>query len=188
MEEKSKNFLQRSFKMDIPAAIGLYEYEIKFKFDVQLIRAKYLDLPEHENDVLNVDIDPNTIIGQIVIPAAPTQKIIYVDASVLKYIQVGFDVSITNGVTSDNLGLCLEIKEKHIVVENEVINSYGIGSAIGMTVPLVRELSFSGASSERIIEGTTKTSLLPKGVPIILKYDNLTGTSAVFIFDLEILF
>ena len=186
--EKNTNFVQRSFTMDIPSQDGIYEFPIVFKYDVQLIRAKYLDLPSNAGDILNADISPNTIIGQINIPCSTGQSMIYADASVLKYLQVGYDVSITNGLTSDDLGQCLEINSNHIIVETKLVNNYGEGSAIGMTVPLIRDLSFSGANSERVIQGTTKTSLLPKGVPIVLKYNNLTGTAAKFVFDLEVLF
>jgi hypothetical protein len=188
MEDKNTNFVQRSFTVSIPAAQGLTEYEIKFKYDVKLIRAKYLDLPSNAGDILNVDINPNKIVGINIIPCTPSQTIIYVSPTVIQNLQVGFDVSITNGVTVDDLGQCLEIKGDYIIVENQLINSYSIGAYIRLTVPLVRDLSFSGASSERVIEGTTKTSLLPKGVPILLKYDNLTGTEAKFVFDLEVLF
>jgi hypothetical protein len=184
------NFVIEGFEFKTSNPVGVNEFVVSFPYDIELIKGVYFDLLENEGDVLNVDISPNTLIGQIKLPAQPSASVIHVDSSVINYLDVGFGVSIINGNSFDDLGKCLSIDKKtaSIVVQNDVQSIYPEGSYILMTPPLVRTVSFSGINLPIPIKGTDKTKPLPKNTPIVIKYDNKTTGIKTFKMKLEILF
>jgi hypothetical protein len=189
MHPKTK-FVIEGFKMSIPAESEVEEFSFSFPFGIELVKGVYFDLIENKGDVLNVSISPELVIGQTIVSAIPETTTLYVTQSVLDYLHVGYDVSIADGNNFQDLGKCLLINKNAltIIVENPILNDYATGAAILMTIPLVRNVTFSGGSFANPIKGTEKTSSLPKNTTILVKYKNNEAVAKNFMFNLEYLF
>ena len=181
------NLLYKSYNLEIGTG-SKYTREIDFKFDIMLIRGKFVDSLIHKDDILNVYIAPDKIIGKTTINSSVGQLMLYVDSTTIKYLQVGFQVKITDGVNTSDLGMCLSKSADSITFENPLTHDYNSGGYIQMTVRLVDEFEFKGSGLREKIEGTENSMLLPKGTPMSITYDNITGTEKKFTFDLEILY
>jgi len=180
------NFTQYSYKMDIGASASEVTMSISFPFDVNLIRAKYLDVTSMAGDKLLVEVNPKMTVGVIV--ASATSSLLQVSPTVSDNIDVGHKVYITDGTNYESLGRCLINESGTITTEIAPTNVYAPMSYIQWTVPMIENLYFLGANVERVIEGTLKANHLPANVPISITYYNCTETEKSFIFDFEVLY
>lgn len=181
------NFEHTSYKIEILSTDIFVEKVVSFPFDVNIIRAKYLDSDVMVGDQLSAEINPKFTIGVTTIETIST--ILHVSETVFNNVNVGYKIFITDGVNYEDLGRCLsKDNNNEIITEIEPVNVYALGSYIQYTIPLIESLYFMGANAERIIEGTSKANYLPANVPIVLKYINNTATAKNFIFDFEILY
>jgi hypothetical protein len=181
------HLLYKSYTLEV-GTDPQYTLEIVFPFDVNLIRGKFFDSTDYTGDLLSLDIAPDTVIGKTIINSSVNQLMLYVDATTIEYMEVGYNVKITDGVNTSVSGMCLSKSADSITFENPLTHNFNAGAYIQMTVPMMDRLSFQGSGAERTVEGTQNTVLLPKATPMLITYDNTTGTAKTFIFDLEILF
>ena len=181
------HLLYKSYTLEV-GTDPQYTLEIVFQFDVNLIRGKFFDSLNYTGDLLSLDVAPNKTIGLTTINSSVDQLMLYVDATTIKYMDVGYNVKITDGENTSDLGMCLSKSADSITFENPLTHNFNAEACIQMTIPMINRLSFQGSGSERIVEGTKNTVLLPKGTPMLITYYNTTTTAKTFIFDLEILF
>jgi hypothetical protein len=161
---------------------------ISFPYDINIVRAKYVDKADLEGDFLNVDVNPNQPVGLVLANEAIGSNSMQVDATVIRYLDIGYEVNIATPTSYTPLGRCISKTPNTIQFENPLTEEIAAGSYILMTVPLVRDLQFSGGNFNVDIEGTLKTNFLPKDIPILFRYQNNTDKEKVFIFDLEVLY
>jgi hypothetical protein len=165
-----------------------YTKSISFPFDVNIIRAKYVDKSDLEGDFLNVDVNPNQPIGLVLSNESIGSDTIQVDATVIRYLDVGYEVNIATPTSYTSLGRCISKTPTSIKFETPLTAEILAGSYILMTVPLVRDLQFSGANINVSVDGTMRTNFMPKGTPIFFRYTNNSATEKTFIFNIEILY
>tara|TARA_R110000772_G_scaffold254800_1_gene370830 strand:- start:76 stop:678 length:603 start_codon:yes stop_codon:yes gene_type:complete len=181
------NFTVHYFTMSVAANENKLKY-ISFPYDINIVRAKYVDKSDLEGDFLNVDVNPNQPIGLVLANEAIGSTSIQVDATVIRYLDIGYEVNIATPTSYISLGRCIGKTPNSIQFENSLTSEIIAGSYILMTVPLVRDLQFSGANINADVEGTIKTNFLPKGIPILFRYQNNSDQPKKFIFDLEVLY
>ena len=181
------NFTVYYYEISIPGNETIEKY-ISFPFDINIIRAKYIDKTEFEGDYLDVSVSPNQLIGLVLANEAIGSSSIKVDATVIRYLNIGYEVNLATPTSYTPLGRCIGKKPDSIQFETPLTSEVLAGSYILITVPIVRDLQFSGANINADIEGTLKTNFLPKGSPILFRYKNNSDQPKKFIFDLEVLY
>ena len=140
------HLLYKSHTVDI-GTNAEYSQTIVFDYNVSLIRGTFIDSPEYSGDSFSVDIAANKTVGLTTIHASVGQKILYVDYTTIKNAHIGFNVQITDGVNTSDLGICKSKTDSFITFENDISHEFNPGSYVKITVPMVdhyhRNSSFS---------------------------------------------
>lgn len=164
-----------------------YILNINFKFDVLLIRGKFNDSSIFVGDRFSVDIAPDTHIGASTINSISGSSILYIDESTIKNIEVGKKLKLTDDVNTSDLGVCFSVGDNFITFENATTHDFDSGSSVLITTPVVESFIFTD-SGLQTLEGLADKKLLPKNTDIKITYNNPTGTSKVFVFDLQVFY
>tara|TARA_R110002110_G_scaffold216200_1_gene430172 strand:- start:378 stop:926 length:549 start_codon:yes stop_codon:yes gene_type:complete len=180
------HLLSKSYSINVGSA-SQYILNINFKFDVLLIRGKFNDSSIFVGDRFSVDIAPDTHIGASTINSISGSSILYIDESTIKNIEVGKKLKLTDGVNTSDLGVCFSVGDNFITFENATTHDFDSGSSVLITTPVVESFIFTD-SGLQTLEGLADKKLLPKNTDIKITYNNPTGTSKVFVFDLQVFY
>ena len=184
------NFHYHGYEIDVPAVTGSHHIDVSFPFNVNVFRGSFVDRPGYEQDQIIMSVSPGTIIGATTSAHVLGESVLTVSPTVIENLNVGHTVHIISNGTPLDLGRCLNIDYdlSEITTETALSEDADPGSYITMTVFMVPELYLSGTNAVVKIEGTTRTSFLPKNTPIKVEYINNSGTAKKFHFTLEYLF
>lgn len=154
------------------------------------IRAYVFTLqPTEENigDYVTFLTAPNTPIG-VLIQDVSSGTVLNVSDTVITNIAIGFDVSLNDGVTSQKLGECIAIDtvNKTITVSSSVSNSFGIGTAVLITIKRIENVRITTRNQMVFGANTFGSTLVPAGISGVLMYKNMTSTSKKISAMLEI--
>jgi|TARA_R110000824_G_scaffold266770_8_gene455814 hypothetical protein len=180
------HLLSKSYSINVGSA-SQYILNINFKFDVLLIRGKFNDSSIFVGDRFSVDIAPDTHIGASTINSISGSSILYIDESTIKNIEVGKKLKLTDGINTSDLGVCFSVGDNFITFENATTHDFDSGSSVLITTPVVESFIFTD-SGLQTLEGLADKKLLPKNTDIKITYNNPTGTSKVFVFDLQVFY
>jgi hypothetical protein len=154
------------------------------------IRAYVFTLqPTDENigDYFTFLTAPNTPIGTLT-QAVSSGTVLNVDDNVIAYIGVGIDVTLNDGVTSQNLGECISIDDVNntITVSNSVSNSFGIGTPVLMTIKRIENVRITTKNQMVFGANTIGSTFVPPGINGVLMYKNMTNVAKKISASLEI--
>lgn len=183
-----KLFKEKGFEMSVLSSDSEKVETITFPIDISIIRGKFIDVSGMSGDCINMTVAPNTIIGVITANSNSGENVLNVSPTVIDNLKVGYSVSITyDNVNIEDLGICTEIDVNNstITVEKNLSNSYNAGSYIQMSVVMVEDIYLTGANLQRFVEGSFKSTFLPKETPIKVSYKNNNASEKKFHFEIE---
>lgn len=179
IQEQSKplcgNFRAETFRIDIlPLETKIHDKT--WPIDVAPLSVNVLSNDIHINDTLQVDISPDKICGTLTQNAAVSDTILNVSSTVMKFCEVGFYVSISDGTNIDNGGMVLEKNfiNNTITISTPLIHAFlaSTPTYIKLTVRMLGPHEFG--ITDGLVLGATKigASFIPKNEIVRSTYIN----------------
>jgi hypothetical protein len=195
--ETNGNLQLDTHTFDIPEGISgdITIYEEVYPMPINMISLTLCPTPDNIGDSLVADVGHHTTIGVLTesIDSGITGGVtgFGVSSTVIDYLNVGYLVTITNGVTSSELGRCTMINKQtnKISTEFATTTDFSAGAYVQQTVEMIRKLDFPH-STIPILIGSDKIgcSYVPANVKGRIKYKNNNGQAKKFTFYNEYLY
>lgn len=159
-------------------------------YNVRVFSVTFMPNANNVGDTFSLIGLPGTDVGVLTSPVS-SGNILNVSPTVLTNMQLGFAVTLNDGVTSQDLGECtnINVTNSTITTENSVANSFNAGTTnvlfsvrrfynitIASTAPLVYGLSVAGGS------------FIPQNTQFQIQYINQTGIAKTLSFSFDIIY
>lgn len=159
-------------------------------YNISPLVIKFNTDSSNKNDIINMYVAPNTTIGVITDNLDISSTLLHVNSTVIKNINIGYLVYITNGVTLDSLGevLSVDYTNNTITVSVANTNSYLAGSYVQMTVNVIKNYVINNPGSYAIGESKVGASYIPKNRIVNVQYTNNSSEEKTFTWYYEYLY
>ncbi len=179
-----------SYKIECEPGESVHDYSYPYGISVFII--KFVTTNDHLEDIMNLEVGPNTIIGIITNSITSPTNVVSVSSTVMDNIELGFYVSIGDGVNTDNLGRVIGINLENNTITTENMTSsvflFYSPTYVFMTVKVIdnfifgypKEYTFGG----HIIGG----SYVPPNTLIRVRYINNGSVNKIIYPKIEMLY
>lgn len=144
----------------------------------------------NQGDVMSLCVAPDTTVGTLTANIGTGVSTLDVSQSVIDNMCLGFYVSITDGVNTNDLGRCLAINKvsKIITVENPTTNSFAANSAIKITIYMMKNYTIGPPWEYEIGKSKIGGAYVPAGRVVKVTYENKTNATKTLVPRLEYLY
>lgn len=187
-----------SHTFDIPAGItgSIIDYESSYPYPINMISLTFCPSQDNIGDTISADVGHHTTIGILTenissgITGGTTG--FSVSQTVIDHLNLGYLVTLTNGVTSCEMGRCVKIDKNHSRISTEfptTTNFSANSTYVQQTVEMVKNLHFP-SSTLPIDVGDDKigSSYVPTNIKGRIRYKNNNGLAKKFTFYIEYLY
>lgn len=176
--------------IDVPAGqIGdTYVQSITWPFDTDIWVFEIYATQEMVNDSIRVITSPNTVIGVITTDANISDTILNVSPTVLQYAAVGYDIKITHGIVTQELGRVKNVNTSNsqITVETPISTSdFVTGSYLTLNAISIRNHVFNYVGLHKFGAKGNRTKRIFATMPTTLYYTNQSVDPKPFYLRLE---
>lgn len=185
----------KGYKKQIPAGTPGNVTTIlhTFPFPISLINGWFIAKDDMEDDTINLTVAEDMVIGAIAAPVYTGNSEITVTSTVIDNIYKGYNLKITDGVNSNDLGQVLDINVENstLTLENPAANTFNplSPSYILMSVNVIEDFHIPvGKQRYAFAEKKVGGKYLPAGIPISVKYTNNSGNAKTFAYNMEYLY
>ena len=182
------NYRVESKKITIPANSEVHE-DYMWDYPIAVMTINWFADASNINDVINGYIAPNTTIGALTSNINIGDTLINVSPTVFNYINVGYEINITNGVTNIFMGEVKAIDK----INNTLLTC--VPASAGINTPAYVQMTIHNIKNIYLTPGTINlaskqisSSFLPSGVKARLKYTNNGNIEKTFIFYTEFIY
>ena len=186
----------QGYHHEVPASNptgNVTSFDISWPFPVSIINGWFLSPSNSAGDVVSAIVGEKTIVGIITADVGNTDTTLNVSSTVMENSEIGWDLNLFNGVTSDDLGRVLskDSANSTVTIETAPSNNYLASSPtyVRMSVVTVDNMQMN-IPSERYSFAEKKLGgiYIPANIPLTIKYQNNEGNAKVFAFNLEHLY
>jgi len=152
---------------------------ISFKFPVTILSVFSSTGTDQKGDLISFFIAKNKTTGTVTSDILETDTVLPVSPTVIQYINIGYLINITDGTTSSQLLLVVDIDEKNgtVTLENPIGLTFNTGSYVQMSIAYGYNVEISNPGVMRFGSAKIYTgSYLPANTEITIEYTN-KGTS-----------
>ena len=167
--------------------------DLSWEYPVSILDGWFFTSEKQKDDRVDVVIGENTIIGTITANVTTNDTDINVSSTVMDNIQIGWDVNLFDGITSEDLGRTLskDTANSIITVETAATNNFNVASPtyVRASVKTIDCLHLNVtnvryAFAEKKLGGR----YVPKDTVVRIKYKNNEGNAKNFVFNIEYLY
>lgn len=130
----------------------------------------------HRGDVIDMSVAPNTTIGIITADATVGTSTFTVSNTVLQYTNIGFYLTITDGVNNDDLGRVIAIDKNTSTVTVETASTHSFlvtsPSYIIQNIYMMKDYEIGAPHRYEIGESKIGGSYVPAGTVVRVSYTN----------------
>lgn len=168
--------------LNIDAGVDVMS-DITFSFDypVTVMSTLFITGPEHENDIFDVYLGPNTSIGTLSGNVSIGASTFDVDASVMNYAQIGYIITLDDGANADNVGQITNIDtvNNQITCTGTTTHSFlsTTPTIVKSTVYMVSNFEIGPAWQYSMGVDKIGGSYLPANTEIQIKYINKSASA-----------
>jgi len=157
------------------------DLDISFEYPVSIFSASFVSKAHHEDDVVEAQVGPDTIIGAITADVAASATEIDVQQSVIDNVQLGYHIKLDDGTNADDLGEVTAIDKVNnkITVATATANSFlsATPTYVKQTVYFAKDFRLPSAYVTNLGEAVIGGSLLPANTTMKIRYKNVEGTT-----------
>jgi hypothetical protein len=184
-----ENYCCESKKITIPANTtmsNVYTWPI----NIAILTVNWTSEEIHRGDIIDGYIAKNTTIGVNTSPVSQGDTVIHVSPTVIEYINRGYIVNITDGISSINLGQCININKSASTITCEIpaITNMNPWSYIRMTIHNIRSMIIDVPGKYVLATKHLQASSLPKTTEVEVVYTNNSNIEKSFIFFMEFMY
>lgn len=188
MEEPSYCKMDRTLKTkSIEIATGETSVKTSFPYDIVLLGGEFHCKDENVGDRCQFVINPDKIVG--VTDAIVSNGVTFFDipTNVLPYMFKGFNLTLTDGTNTDELGEIITINGNTVTVENATTREWAIGAQIKSEYYMVPHIRFDAPGTFEIGKNSNSGNFLPAGTELEFRYFDENGLTknVVICFSLE---
>jgi hypothetical protein len=184
VSDTSKGYYQvGSIKMEVPSGTAgdITNIDITFPMETIIWTSSTHASANMVGDSICVVIDPDKSIGSLTDDLLIGQTKLYVNSTVLDTVKVGFDITVDNGTSKEDLGRVLDINttESTIMVESgPTVNFYQTNTTILLNLCMIRDFVFDQFSNKiQFGDKGLRGKIVPADTIVRVKYKN-NGTDA----------
>ena len=183
------NYCCESKKITIPANSTISTV-YTWPLDIAILTVNWTSEEIHRGDIINGYIAKNTTIGVITYPLSQGDTVLHVSPTVLSYINRGYLINLTDGISSINLGQCLEINKTDNTIKCQIpaITNMSQWSYVRMTIHNMRNMIIDSPGRYALATKHLQASSLPKNIPVEVVYSNNTNIEKSFVFYVEFMY
>jgi hypothetical protein len=184
------HFCACSIEVDVQTPNDWTEKVLTWPIPISFISMSWQNSGDTGGDNIEMLVDQDKDIGDITQAVVASATVLDVNAAVLSAVEVGYNLKITDGTNTDDLGRGLSIDEDNskITVETATTNSFASGSSLLMTIVLVPNIKLPSSGTTTIDGRSTKTVPLAANAPFKIRYNNTNASTKEFSFLLEFLY
>lgn len=173
----------------IPAN-AMVTQDYTWPFNISVMTINFSVGTEHDGDLINCFIAPNTTVGIITQTLQQGDSTLHVNKTVLDNLKIGFIVNVTNGSQNINLGQCtnVDLVNSTITCETASITSINVGAYVQMTINNIKNIFLVEPDTIRLANKHVNSSLLPAGKIARFTYQNNSNVEKAFMFYFEYLY
>ena len=165
-------------------------FDFSWPFDMSVSALHFTTNSQHIGDSITTYIAPNTIVGYITQDANVGDTVIHVSPTVLQYINIGYLMSLFNGVQVSNLGYVLGKDEVNGTITTESPNTIQFAAAsptyVTQVISNIHEFEIGDPNKYDIGQSLLEGGLIPANTTVRLSYNNKSLTDVKsFIFYFE---
>jgi len=155
--------------------------------DLNVLTVNFATDSTQNGDIVNAYIAPNTTVGILTSAVSAGNTIFNVNPNSLNYLNVGYNVNITNGTQNNILGMVTSIDTANLTIttQNSSSNSFLLGNYIQMTIQNICNFELAAAGIYELGKKNILASHVPKNTPIQLTYQNNSSSTKKFVFYFE---
>lgn len=178
------------FNVDIPGGTGaITNYDVSYPYNVSIYSGTFITADENIGDLYDIVGMPDTNVGSptSIVNIGVTGLNLGTGPALLS-LNPGFNISITDGVNTDVLGIITAVDKINGDINFTIptVHSFSISSSVLIDIPRVLNGKFVRASNTELGFSRVGSSGLPAGGKIRFKYTNNNGVPKTFNFFLEL--
>lgn len=175
IQQKNTGEFYRAESRKVIAPVGLSNHDFVFPYDISVLTVGIDTKVENKDDIVNVFISPNTIIGVLTQTTEENDTEITVSQTVIDNIKKGFKVIIFSGGIYYDLGECLDINkiDMKITLSQALPQIFTVGSYICMSINNIKNFILCNDVHYILGQKTIKSTFLPTGTIVRLQYNNV---------------
>ena len=164
--------------------VGWHYQDYTWPIPISFLSAEYNSEDEHRGDKVEAVVSPDTIIGAITGNVSASDVVINVQQSVIDNVDIGFWVSITDGVSLDDLGRVVAIDDinNQVTVEIAATQSFLASSPtyFRMSIKIMHEFDLYSPGPIAIGESKIGGSYVTANTTLRIRYYNADGAQKTF--------
>lgn len=173
--ETGGNFKCETKILTIPP-LTINHSDFTYKIPVCLFAVYFVSTDQHEGDILEVDLSPNTLIGTISESIKKGETLLTVSQSVIDNIMLGYNITISDNKKTNNLGkiLFIDQEKNQITVENACTDDFFIEEhpLLYLTIKIVENYEIGPPTSHIIGDSKIGGMYIPSDTIMRLNYEN----------------
>lgn len=183
------NFRTVGFMREIPAStVGdTFVFDTSYPYPINLSLVSFRTDVNASGDMISADAAPDTIIGVLTADSLGITTILNVSSTVVENIKIGFQCGLSTGVTSYDVGECIDIDivNNTITIQNIPTDTIVAGAVVSMSLRNISNYVLSNSQTKVIGTGKIGASYIPANTILRLTYTNNNGESKRFFVDNE---
>jgi hypothetical protein len=184
------NYAIDGFQLDInPGPNVISTIDVSYPYDVNIFSITLQLTAENKNDILTIEMAPDTIIGAITNIINTNDTIIPVSATVFDYIKIGYLIKLFDGTNTEENKKVLNYDKLNgtITLESGITNSYSplTPTYVKMTVPRLNNYNIVTEGIHILGEKKIGSFFLPKNIISRIKYKNNTNQAKTLSFCVD---
>ncbi len=196
IEEESENaetggtFQASGFEFNIQAGAGVQKFTVSFPHGISLFSAEWICKAGMDNDVIDFIITPDTIIGAIIAPVSIGENSISVSPTVLANTKVGRELTLWDGINTENLGRVIDIDQALSIVTMEKTTTKAFSplspTYVKQNIFMARDVYLEDQGRFEVGKDIIGGSYIPANYPLELRYNNVSTLAKKFRAVLEL--
>ena len=164
--------------------------DLTWPFPVNLLSTEIETTSAHNEDIIELVLDPDGVIGDIFDDVSGSATFIPVSGVALAALEIGKFIKLDDSVNEDDLGRVLTVTASGVTVETATVNSFlaSTPTNIKMTTKIMYDLELG--TDQHLIHGTAKidSTHIAANTTLRMRYYNKDGASKRFKFLVEYLY
>jgi hypothetical protein len=167
---------------NIPPGVNVFDYT--WPYGISPLEINFQVSEDLLGDTLQVQMLPNTTVGNLTSDSFVGDTVLHVSPTVITNMKIGFEVTVTDGKTSDECGRCINVNavDGTITVETALTHDYLAASPtyIKLTVVPVKYIKFGVVTRYDLGSSKIGASYLPANKIVRIIYTNNSGVNHNF--------
>jgi len=161
-------------------------------FPANALAIQFHTSAENIGDTVTLAIAPNTTVGILTSDVAVNDTILNVSSTVTDFIRVGYELTLTDGINTEVLGVVVNVNPGagQVTVETACPTAFAAATPtyVQQTVYFIKDFYLQGPYTYKLGDTTIGSSYIPTGTIVRIKYTNNSAAAKTFVGIVELFY